>query len=75
MMKPIINMEEIPAKVVGRRKAGGDPFKTAMALQKTVGDLRKSLGHHFAPKGVFRFKTHEEADEWMQKMLARDPRI
>jgi hypothetical protein len=23
------------------------------------------------PKGVYRFKTHEEADEWMMRMLAR----
>jgi hypothetical protein len=23
------------------------------------------------PKGVYRFKTHEEANEWMEKMLAQ----
>jgi hypothetical protein len=28
----------------------------------------KSLG---IPKGVYRFKTHEEADEWMARMLSR----
>ena len=24
------------------------------------------------PKGVYRFKTHEEADEWINRMLARN---
>lgn len=70
-MKPIINLEETPDKVVGRRGAPADPFQTAMGLQKLAADLQKAFGNSFVPKGVFRFRTHEEADEWMWKMLAR----
>jgi hypothetical protein len=70
-MKPIINLEEKPDKVVGRRKAPSDHFKTGMGLQQLVGQLQKSLNHYFVPKGVYRFITHEEADEWMLKMMAR----
>ena len=70
-MEPIINIEEKIGKTVGRRVAPRDSFTYAMGLQKTLVQLRKSLGCGFVPKGVFRFHTHEEADEWMQKMLAR----
>jgi len=28
--------------------------------------------HPSIPRGVYRFKTHEEANEWMDKMLARN---
>ncbi len=70
-MKGIINIEEQPDKVVGRRTGYKDGFKAGMQLQKTAGDLQRAFGNHFVPKGVYRFKTHEEADEWMTKMLAR----
>jgi hypothetical protein len=42
-----------------------------MQLQRLAVELHRSLGHRWAPKGVYRFKTHEEADEWMNRMLAR----
>lgn len=74
-MKPIINLEETPDREVGRRKPASDAFKTGMGLQKLVGQMQKSLGHHFVPKGVYRFNSHEEADEWMLKMLARRRKI
>ncbi len=32
---------------------------------------RKAFPTPFVPKGVYRFHTHEEADAWMEKMLAR----
>ncbi len=31
-------------------------------------------GQDLCPKGVYRFKSHEEADEWMMKMLTRPGR-
>jgi hypothetical protein len=31
-------------------------------------------GRNLAPKGVYRFKSHEEADEWMTRMLNRPDR-
>jgi hypothetical protein len=42
-----------------------------MKLQSLAVELHKSFKHRWAPKGVYRFTSHEEADEWMWKMLAR----
>jgi hypothetical protein len=71
-MKPLINLEEDIGKVVGKRtQAPVDAFQTGMGLQSLAVELHKSFRHRWAPKGVYRFKTHEEADEWMWKMLAR----
>jgi len=73
-MKGIINLEEHPDKVVGRRTGYQDAFKAGMQLQKTAGDLQKAFGNRFVPKGVYRFRTHEEAHQWMIRMLARGPK-
>lgn len=67
----VVNIEETPDKVVGKRRAPRNGFKGALVLQETANDLRKAFGHGFVPKGVFRFHTHEEADEWMMRMLVR----
>jgi hypothetical protein len=69
--KPFINFEEKIDKVVGRRKQTPDAFTSGMQLQVLAVQLHRSLKHRWAPKGVYRFKTHEEADEWMNRMLAR----
>jgi len=44
-----------------------------MKLQSLAVELHRSFKQRWAPKGVCRFKTHEEADEWMNRMLARLP--
>jgi len=33
--------------------------------------LHRAFKHRWMPKGVYRFKTPEEADAWMTQMLAR----
>ena len=56
-------------KVVGRK---GRPKVNALAiddLQRLANILRN--GRLFMPKGVWRFKTFEEADSWKLKMLTR----
>jgi hypothetical protein len=70
---PVINIDEKIGKTVGRRTAPPrDPFKYAMGLQRVAGYLAKETwGRGLCPRGVFRFKSHEEADEWMLKMLTR----
>jgi hypothetical protein len=69
--QPFINFEEKIDKVVGRRTRSPDPFEAGMKLQTLAVELHRSIKHRWAPKGVYRFKTHEEADEWMNRMLAR----
>ena len=62
-MEPIVNLEETPGKVVGKI-----PRRTpAEALERMVREFH-SLGLKLPyPKGVYRFKTFEEADEWEMK--------
>jgi len=36
-------------------------------MQRTMNRLR---GGALVPRGVYRFATHEEADEWMVRMIA-----
>lgn len=71
-MKFPINMEEKIGKTVGRRTGIADPVAYAMDLQRTANSLRRqTVGRGLCPKGVFKFKTHEEADAWMREMLVR----
>lgn len=69
--EPFINCEEQPDRTVGRRQLPADCFETGMRLQEAMGEYLQAFGHLPLPRGVFRFQTHEEADEWMLKMLAR----
>jgi hypothetical protein len=67
-MKPIINLEESPDKVVGRRTAPRDPLSLEGSRKKDMAGWKKAFGFH-VPKGVFRFSSHEQADEWMWKHM------
>lgn len=69
--KPFINVEERIDKIVGRRTRTPDALQSGMQLQSLAVELHRSLGHRWARKGVYRFRTHEEADQWMNRMLAR----
>ena len=69
-MKSPINMEDTIGKTVGRRVLM-DPVEYGMRLQEAGSQLQQTLGIGYMPKGVYRFKTHEEADEWLMKMMSR----
>jgi len=56
-------------KVVGRPGRARAGLTGADAMQRLANALRK--GKPFMPKGVFRFKSFEEADAWKVKMLTR----
>lgn len=71
MQEPFINLMEKIDRQVGRRKQQTDGLRTGMALQALGVELHRSFKHRWCPKGVYRFKTHEEADAWTIKMLAR----
>lgn len=59
-------------KVVGRKGKPKVNVITIDSLQRLANELRK--GRPFIPKGVWRFKTHEEADAWKLKMVTRPSR-
>ena len=69
--QPFINVEEKIDRFVGRRTKTPDSWQAGMQLQALGVELHKAFKHRWMPKGVYRFKTHEEADAWMTKMLAR----
>ncbi len=62
-MDPIVNLEETPGKVVGsiKRRSPAE-FLERMAAQFHAMGLKLPF-----PKGVYRFKTFEEADAWEMK--------
>jgi hypothetical protein len=69
--RPFVNVEEKIERFVGRRTQTPDGWRAGMQLQEAAAQFHKTFKHRWMPKGVYRFKTHEEADEWMMKMLAR----
>ncbi len=74
-VKRLINNEEFPGKVVGRRQMPRDPL--ALRPGNRIEDARawkRALRTMPVPKGVYRFRTHEEADEWLWQMLTRPRR-
>lgn len=60
-------------RVVGRRAAkpeyGHGGLEAADNLLQTIRQMPG--GRALAPFGVYRFKSHQEADEWLMKMLTR----
>ena len=69
-MEPIINLDDPVGKTVGRRTAP-NPLKLVPS-EKTAKKQWAAAGHCPAiPRGVYRFHTHEEADEWLWKMMIR----
>jgi hypothetical protein len=56
-------------KVVGRKGKPRIDVITIDAMQRLAGELRK--GRPFMPRGVYKFRSFEEADEWKMKMLTR----
>lgn len=54
-------------KIVTKRHGKEDPLKDAIILQKTLSRLQ---GRALIPKGVYRFDSLEEADEWMIRQIA-----
>ncbi|HTG31646.1 MAG TPA: hypothetical protein VLB76_01850 [Thermoanaerobaculia bacterium] len=53
-------------RVAGRRDQE-DVLRDIDILQNTMNQLR---GCGLIPRGVYRFQTHEEADEWMMRQIA-----
>lgn len=67
-----VAMHDDPSKikVVGKRSGQIAPtLENAEILLQTMRQLRGGKG--ICPRGVYRFKTFKEADEWMMKMIAR----
>ena len=62
-MDPVINIEENIGKTVGRRRKPS-PMQTSSTQIAEAEQWRSALGGVGIPKGVYRFKSHEEANAW-----------
>ncbi len=71
MQQPLINLDEKIDRVVGRRTKIVDGLSLVGSTKADSIAWRKAFGGVRVPRGVYRFKTHEEADEWLIKMLSR----
>jgi hypothetical protein len=62
---------DLPMKVVGRRRWPSGLLASARLLQ-----LNLSLRGHkpFLPRGLHRFRSFEESDQWILKMMTRPPK-
>jgi hypothetical protein len=68
---PFINLEERIDRVVGRRRRTPDALSSASSRKADAVAWQVAFGGTGVPKGVHRFRTHEEADEWLWRMIAR----
>jgi hypothetical protein len=63
---------EEPIKVIGRRRAPRPGLVHAAPFLELVIALRE--GRPFIPRGVYRFSSFEESQDWSLKMMARSSR-
>jgi hypothetical protein len=69
--QPFINVEEKIDCFAGRRTGTPDALSTATSNKAESIAWRKVPGGIRVPRVVHRFKTHEEADQWLWRMIAR----
>jgi len=60
---------ELPMKIIGRRKPAKADVLQIDGMQRLANTLRGNKP--LVPKGVWRFKTFEEADAWTLRMTTR----
>ncbi len=68
-MDPVVNCEELIGKTAGHRRMPADALTYAGGLQRTLGQLVRLR----IKRGVYRFHSHEEADQWLMERLTRKP--
>jgi hypothetical protein len=69
--QPFINVEEPIDRVVGRRTKVPDPLSLRSSHKADAIAWRDALGGMRVARGVYKFRTHEEADEWLWKVISR----
>jgi hypothetical protein len=72
--EPFINVEEHIDRVVGRRTKAPDALSLASSRKADAIAWRRAFGGLRVSRGVYRFRSHEEADEWLWRMMARPTR-
>jgi hypothetical protein len=62
-------IDVLSSKTVGRRREAAPTPDTANVLLRTAWALRGGAG--LAPRGLYRFETFEEAQEWIRSQMSR----
>ena len=71
MTQPVINLEEHIERTVGRRTKAPNALSTATSHKAESIAWRRAFGGVRVPRGVYRFTSHAEADQWLWRMIAR----
>jgi len=71
LKQPFINAEEKIDRIVGRRTKTPDGLSLSGGTKADSIAWREAFGGLRVPRGVYRFKTHEEADQWLTQMMTR----
>ena len=67
----VINLDDPVGKTVGRRTSS-DPLCTQDLHESSApANCGRQCRQAYIPKGVFRFKSHEEADLWRRNSNTR----
>jgi hypothetical protein len=64
VVKALINTKETVTRVVGKRTQAPDGLSTRTSRNAYALACQQALGGVRVPRGVHRFKTHEDADRW-----------
>ena len=67
-----INDSDPVGKTVGRRRLR-DPLDYGLKLQSAAGRMMAERQAHRVRKGVYRFTSFEEADQWMMEYMVGKP--
>ena len=67
-MHPVVNIDEKIGKTVGRRLIT-DSLEYGLGLQKSLARIREDAPFPRFPKGVFKFRSFEEADAWTMRYI------
>jgi hypothetical protein len=70
MKQPLINVEERIGRLIGRRTKAPDALSVKNSKKEDAVAWQKAFGGLRVPRGVYRFRTHEEADEWLWRMIS-----
>jgi hypothetical protein len=71
--KPMSQTEPFTMKVIGRQGQAKVDVVAIDGMQRMANVLRAGKG--MTPRGVFRFKSFEEADEWLLEMKTRPAKV
>lgn len=61
-------------KTVGKRVARAPSLSVENDSVEKTREWRRAFPTPFIPRGVYRFSSHEEADQWLWKMMTRKPK-